>query len=61
MDSDDIVAVAVVCGGTAVGVADLAIHGDGVVLTAMIAVYTLVLGYVFGKAKQATASVQAPT
>lgn len=60
MDSSDMVAAAVVVAGSAVGVAEIVIHGDGTILTAMISIYSLVLGYVFGKSSQPAQKPQTP-
>lgn len=52
MQDSTIVSVAVIAAGTAVGVVDLWLNHDGVILSAMLGLYGIVLGYVFGKNQQ---------
>lgn len=55
-EGSDIVAAAVVAGGTVIGLVDMWKNGDGAVMTGIVALYGLVLGYVFGT-RTATAAL----
>lgn len=58
MESHDVVAIAVVVAGASLGAADILINGDGTVLTAMIGLFGMILGYVFGRGVQQSQSNQ---
>lgn len=49
MESHDIVAIATVAAGTILGAVEIYANHDGTILTAMVSLYALVLGYVFGR------------
>lgn len=54
MQDSTVVSVAVIVAGTVIGGVDLYYRGDGVILSAMLGLYGIVLGYVFGKNQNTT-------